>query len=98
MEKLTPTTNFRLWKLRVIPLLTAKTAKWGLKDEIDLLPTVLDDTLCTVFGQWLVTTTDRSMDKALDFLSTWLITEQGHSSEPFLSRKWCNGETLEKFV
>jgi hypothetical protein len=98
MEKLTPNTDFSLWKLRVVPALTAKAAKSGIKEPAELLPTVLDDTVCTAYAQWLDSTPDPPMNKALDFLQNWLLTNKGSTAEYFLARSWTYGETVEEYV
>ena len=76
VDRLTPTSKFQLWKLRVIPTLTAKATKLGITDPCELLPTVLDDKLCTAYAQWLPAHKSPSLDDAVLFLENWLVSNQ----------------------
>ena len=98
MDRLIPTGKFNLWKLRVIPLLEAKAKKMGLTGATELLPTVLDDTLCTAYAQWLVSHKDPPLTDALDFIENWMANNRQVSSETFCSRKWLPTESLEEYV
>jgi hypothetical protein len=84
--------------MRTIPLLIAKASKLGVKDPMDLLPTVLDDTLCTTFAQWFSSHKTSTLEDALDFLESWLISFTGTSSSEFLSRRWYVSESLEEYI
>lgn len=98
MDRLSPTSKFNLWKLRAIPTLEAKAKKMGLNDAAELLPTLLDDTLCTVYAQWLPSHKDPTLKEAIDFLESWLLNNKETSSDSFMTRKWLHGESLEEFA
>jgi hypothetical protein len=98
MDRLTPHSNFSLWKLRAIPTLVAKATKLGIKEPRDLLPTLLDDTLCIVYGQWLAAHTTATLDEAVDYLEQWMLEDKNFTSRAFYERQWRHGEALEEFV
>lgn len=68
-------------------------------EAVDLLPMVLDDDLCIAFGIWRKGAKDVDLDKALNFLSSWLVQQHGQSNamERFSTRKWQVGEPLERY-
>jgi hypothetical protein len=98
MDRLSPSGKFNLWKLRVIPLLEAKAKKFGFKETTELLPTVLDDTLCTAYAQWLASHKDPPLKDALDFIENWMVNNRESSADTFLTRKWLPDESLEEYV
>ena len=98
MDRLSPTGKFHLWKLRVLPMLESKAQKMGLKDAVELIPTVLDDTLCTAYAQWLSSRKDPALKDVLDFLESWMVSNKECSTDSFASRKWLPGETIEEYV
>jgi hypothetical protein len=98
MDRLTPTSKFDLWKLRTIPHLESKAKKMGITEVAELLPMVLDDTLCTAYAQWLNSHKNPNLTDAIDFLESWMVANKSVSSNDFLSRKWVPGETIEEYI
>jgi hypothetical protein len=97
MDRLTKSTNFAIWKMRVVPLVQAKAKKMGV-EPIDLLPTVLDDVMCSVYARWLSSHDDPKLDDALAHLDEWLQVEAEFTVNSFFDRKWNPGESVEEFV
>ena len=97
LERLTPSTNFTLWRLRVLPQLESKANKAQIT-VVELLPTVLDDTICIAYSQWLNTTKKQTLAEAVEFLEQWITTNQPSSTDHFLSRKWKHGESIECYL
>ena len=99
MERLSLTMDFTVWKMRTLPTLEKESKKTEIS-TLDLLPTVLNDTLCLVFGDWRSTNPDGSLKDALQYLETWCLAQvdSGEALKKFMSRRWQAGEAIEDFA
>ena len=99
MDRLSPTSDFWSWQLRIRPTLKAR-AKKAEVTELDLLSTLLDDTLCGVYAIWVHSNKKGTLEEALVHLEDWFKSKltSGEARKAFASRDWRAGESIEEYI